>query len=103
MSCRIERWAVSKTELTNLDKLNGNDELLAYIPDELGVVIYRNGRVSNRWEDGVVGVNQEMKDKVDEIDTLYHPNHSEDTELWIDVMVDEVGNFVSRIVKETHN
>lgn len=43
--------------------LNGLDEVIVAIPDnELGVIVYGDGTISNRWEDGTIGFTDEIRE-----------------------------------------
>jgi hypothetical protein len=99
---RNERWAFSESELADPYACNSYDELLVSVPDpsdpkkslEQGIIIYRNGTVSNRWEDGTAGVPAEVVELANEEETLYHPD-DDLTEEWRDVCVDDNGNFAA--------
>ena len=53
-----ERWVFTDAELaSNGRDCSGDDELVARVMDvELGVLVERNGTVTNRWADGTAGV-----------------------------------------------
>ena len=96
-----QRWAFSEEELAQPFACNGWDELIAEARNpntgehlELGVVVYRNGLVSNRWEDGTAGVPAIVRELANEEDTLYHPTTGEQIDIWCNVEADEEGNLV---------
>jgi len=96
-----ERWAFSKSELDNPTECRGDDELVAYVDLDDGyggtdgqqVVVYRNGRVSDRYADGTVGISEGLMILTDMVDELLHPN-GEDTEGWRDVETNKAGVFI---------
>lgn len=95
-----ERWAFSTKELNNPSQCHSFDDLIANLPQwEIGIIVYRNGQVSNRWADGGFGVPAGVADEANEQETLYHPESGEETHTWADVEVDEAGNFL-RFVKQ---
>lgn len=97
----IQRWAFLPSELDNLQACRAEDEFVAYPPlegTELGVIVARNGEVSNRWEDGTAGVPDEVRQFADFEDTLYTPD-GEEIIGWRDVEVSDDGQPL-RIVPE---
>lgn len=88
-----QRWAFSESELTHPAKCNAYDELIGEFCEEegikSGVIVYRNGEVSNRWDDGTAGVPAEVAELADECETLYHPEANETTDVWADVLCDK--------------
>lgn len=89
----IERWAFLASELDNLQACKAEDEFVAYPAleqTELGVIVGRNGQVSNRWEDGTVGIPPEVREVADETDSL-HSLSGEEIIGWRDVEVSEDG------------
>jgi len=97
---RQERWAMSEEESALPFALNSYDELIADARDpengellEQGIIVSRNGEVSNRWDDGTVGVPADVAELADAEDTLYHPN-GEETDVWRDVEVDDDGSLL---------
>ena len=97
-----ERWAFSESELAAPTQCSANDDLVGEVPYEYaeengiecGIIVYRNGRVSNRWDDGTVGVPTEAAELARECETLYHPNTNETTAVWADVFVDIYGDWL---------
>lgn len=103
---KIERWAVSRSEVDNPSELTSHDELLAsiifrYDGDDHNtldnVIVLRNGTVTDCWEDG---------EKIDplcaalaaelarEEKTLINPRTHDTTDFWRDVEVTEDGRFI---------
>ena len=87
---KLERWAFSESELANPEGLNSDDELITI----RGIIVYRDGSVSNRYEDGTFGISREEKEEANEEETLYHPEVDEETIAWRPVEVDDNGGFV---------
>lgn len=96
---RKERWAFCESELADPAKCNTYDELTTSVIDpdnpgehlEQGVIVYRNGEVSNRWDDGTVGIPADVTELAAEEETLYHPDLDEYTDVWADVLTDDSG------------
>ncbi len=94
----LQRWAFMPDELDNLETCRADDEFTAYPPaEELGVIVYRNGDVSNRWADGTAGIPDDVREIADDEDTLYRD--AEEIEGWRNVEVDDNGRPV-RIIPE---
>jgi hypothetical protein len=95
-----ERWAFSESELANPGECKSDDELVAYIDldddwegvEGHGVVVYRNGKVSNRFADGTAGLPEGLAELANNIESLLHPD-GEDTAAWKNVEVGDQGNF----------
>ncbi|NUQ70419.1 MAG: hypothetical protein HUU17_06295 [Chthonomonadales bacterium] len=51
------------------------EEVIADSGAELGVIVYGNGEVSNRWEDGIVGVPAAASDRAYADDEPVCPDH----------------------------
>lgn len=98
---RKERWAFSESELANPSECKGYDELVAYVDFDDGfggtkgvqIVVYRDGRSSNRYADGTAGISEGLAVLAELTESLLHPN-GEDTEAWRDVETDKAGNFI---------
>ena len=89
-----ERWAFSEGEIALPFNCNGFDVLVAYPPEcELGVIVYRNGTVSNFWADGTCGIPIAVGELAGECESLYHPDSGEETSVWRDVLTDADGNL----------
>jgi len=96
-----ERWAFSDSELADPAKCRSDDELVAYIDYDDGyggtdgqqVIIHRNGRASNRYADGTVGVPLAIALLAEEEETLLHEDGG-DTAAWRDVETNKAGTFV---------
>lgn len=71
----IERWVFTDWELNResvVKRCRGDDEFYAMITaSDDGIVVTRNGQVTNRWTDGTVGVPQEYQDEADEQSEYY--------------------------------
>jgi len=96
-----ERWAFSIDELENPSQCHGNDELVAYIDidDEVGdgvisfgIIVLRNGKVTNRFDDGAIGMPDEFIKFARHYETLLHHDGYE-THEWRNVEIDNSGNF----------
>lgn len=96
---RPKRWCFTASELEHPEKCLGTDEFIAGVGEELGVIVQRDGTVTNRWEDGSFGVTPEAWLDADSADTLFSPNHWEHTDCWRNVMTDAEGVFI-RFVDE---
>jgi hypothetical protein len=99
---KTERWAFSESELVNPKSCRADDELVAALPEfadalgnALGIIVYRNGQVSNRFEDGTIGVPDALKTLANEVETLAHnvDGEVEPTWCWADVETED-GRFV---------
>lgn len=93
-----ERWVFTDQELAqNAIGCTAHDEFAARVPDqELCVIVYRNGEVSNRWSDGTAGVPAEVAELANEVETYYHPEQDAYADNWRDVEV--VDGKVRRII-----
>lgn len=102
-----ERWAFSDAEFANPHKCKSDDELVAYVDyddefegtDGQQVVVYRDGRVSNRFADGTAGVPEGMAIAAEAEESLLHPD-GEDTSVWRDVVVGDSGEFLCFLRQE---
>lgn len=90
----VERWVFTKDELAQPETCTSNDEFLALFSDIPPVVVYRDGRVTNRWEDGTAGVPNDAYDKAANSETLYRYSDNEIADTWKDVLVDPEGKFL---------
>jgi len=96
-----ERWAFSESELADPTKCKSDDELVAYVDFDDGyggtdgqqVIVFRNGRASNRYADGTAGVPLAIALRAEEEETLLH-THGDDTAAWRDVETNKDGIFV---------
>ena len=94
---REERWAFTRSELGDPGGLKSSDELIAYVEGatpESGVIVYRNGVVSNRYGDGTAGVTPEHRAAAESDETLWRLETQDYADEWRDVVVDENGMFV---------
>ena len=98
-----ERWAFSESELANPGKCRSDDELVAYIDldddwggvEGHGIVVYRNGKVSNHFANGTIGLPEGLTGLAElagGIESLLHPD-GEDTAAWKNVEANDQGNF----------
>ena len=95
-----QRWAFLARELDNPQACRAEDEFIAYPPIEeasLGVIVARNGEVSNRWGDGTKGVPDDVRQFADFEDMLYAPADLQEIIGWRDVEIDDTGRLL-RIV-----
>ena len=100
---RREVWPFTKSELENPAGLRSDDVLVASVrSEEQGVIVYRNGLASNRWEDGTAGVPLMAQAEASEIESLYHPDAEEWTHEWRTVWVDHAGRFMRFHESSTH-
>lgn len=96
-----ERWAFSESELANPAKCKSDDELVAYVDldddwggvEGQGVVVYRNGKVSDRFDDGTVGLPKGLAELAGDVESLLHPD-GEETAAWKNVETNDQGDFV---------
>ena len=59
------RWVFIDIELVHPEHCKANDLFVAYPAasnEQLGVIVYRDGRVTNRWDDGTAGVPDRLGD-----------------------------------------
>ena len=100
-----ERWCFTYHELKNPGSCKRDDEFVAVLPiSEVGVVVLRDGTVTDRWEDGTVGVPRLAKQHANAAEVLWKPVYSgnnlaqndqdEETHAWRDVLADQNGRFV---------
>lgn len=83
-------------ELQDPSLCKGDDEFISFPHmdgGEQGIIVYRDGRVTNRFEDGTVGVPVELQDAADDVETLVQVGGMNYADNWHDVYVDEDGNF----------
>lgn len=89
-----ERWIFTREELNVPESCHGLDEFIALPADsQQGVIVNRNGTVTNRWEDGTAGVPELLRRSADEVDTLVSIDGIQGVS-WRDVFTDENGSFV---------
>jgi hypothetical protein len=91
-----QRWVFTQAEVAcNGKGCESHDEFIATLPEdqvELGVIVYRNGRVSNRWADGTAGVPKDLAELASEVETLSTPD-GELADEWHDVEADQYGRL----------
>jgi hypothetical protein len=94
---RTERWAFAESELADPAACKAHDELLASAttgPDSSeGIIVYRNGKASNRFADGTAGVPADLAELAEADEELYHPDLDEIADVWADVWVDDSGTW----------
>ena len=104
-----ERWVFTPSELKAPDRCNRADEFLAFItsdPPECaqsGVIMTRDGKPTNRFDDGTAGVPPELAALADEEDEYTVPlgtyqngqerDRGEPADTWCDVLVTPLGFF----------
>lgn len=89
---RRERWVFTDAELA-VKGLNckGDDEFVATVEDVVhGVIVQRDGSVTNRWEDGVLGVPKKIVELADDVESLVASN-GEVADNWLSVEVNDDG------------
>ena len=108
----IERWVFTAHDLQHPDDCRANDELIAHLGSdeegpvaEQGVIVKRNGQVTDRWEDGTQGVSEEYAKLAEESEELTKPYGEGDLDVayadtWRDVWVDDHGFFVAWVKPE---
>ena len=98
---KVERWAVTRKQRVNPSKLRSDDELIAHpygltddlMAEERGVIVLRNGTVTNRYGDGTRGVSKNAQRAAGNAESLFDEEAGEMTEFWIDVEVSNQGSF----------
>ena len=108
---REERWCFTEHELKHPEDCWSQDPFVAHLGydaddtpiSDLGVIVHRNGTVTNVWENGIHGVPLEFAQLADNVETLdkpvYYGNnraYNEEDEIadaWRDVLVDTDGRF----------
>jgi hypothetical protein len=101
---RKERWVFADSELpiTDFDVIKADDEFVTgplLMPDgsytELGVIVYRNGEISNRWSDGVAGVPEDVVESAKTEEEYYALDEfSTEVDTWKDVICGPNGEFI---------
>jgi hypothetical protein len=98
----IERWALTDAQTKDPSGFNSLDKLVAEVTYEENneqlqsdVIVYRNGRVTNRYRDGGYGVPKWLRDLANNLENLYDPEAGEYTEHWRDVFTRDDGSFVT--------
>lgn len=92
------RWVFTDRELLDIEE-NGfmpcdDDEFIVYantlLPGmELGVIVQRNGVVTNRWSDGTVGVPDEVKEIVEGVEDRFTMDGDSTIWRYVTLMGDE--------------
>ena len=90
------RWVFTDQELSTPQLCRAEDEFFAFPTldgGENGVIVYRDGRVTNRFADGTAGVPDEIYQAAGDCTTLIS-SENQMADNWQDVYTDEDGNFV---------
>ena len=92
----IKRCVFTDAELQRLPDCHTKDEFIAHAPGllGLGVIVFRDGMVGDRWGDGTVGLDDEVRGLAGEVETLNCVDSNDCADNWIDVVVDENGQVV---------
>lgn len=85
-----ERWAFTDAELREPAACRGDDELIA----DWGIIVYRNGAVSNRYADGTAGIDPDLRDLAGADESPLHPGSGDYADNWRDVETDGAAGFV---------
>lgn len=87
----IKRCVFTDAELQHLPDCHITDEFVAHAPGlpDLGVIVYRDGTVGDRWGDGTVGLDDDVRALAGEVETLNCTASDDCADNWIDVVVDE--------------
>ena len=104
----IERWCFTAHEFEHPEDCFGEDPFVA-VTEETGVIVLRNGTVTNMWEDGTAGVPDTVQQEADHVEELAKPvyygnnravnGEDEYTEGWRDVWVKD-GRFLRWATRE---
>lgn len=108
---RVERWCFTNSELLDnkMDGLNSSDEFIAiaHFPereqlDPSRIIVLRNGLITNRYEDGTVGVSDYEIESAEDEEIYYSIKSTEETSCWLNVEVNEDGRFVRFLEAESY-
>jgi hypothetical protein len=92
------RWVFTQPELERPGTCKAQDCFVAIIEDQpLGVLVCRNGQVTNMWEDGTIGIPPSVSELANDIESLFNPYTNIVAEDWRNVEVDDNGNFIKFI------
>jgi hypothetical protein len=108
---KTERWVFTQDELERIvAHIDGNqpmpslergDEFIAVLTDyDIGVIVYRDGEVSNRWADGTAGLTNRAKELAEDEECFHRVSDEIGWELaaiWLDVQTDSRGRLVAVI------
>src|SRR4051812_39717307 len=90
-----ESWGFTESELQKPAKSKAGDVFVALPRDyEVGIMVLRNGQVTNRWADGTTGLTPENRDVAAAEETLYNESIDVYADNWRNVVVDNNGNFI---------
>jgi len=100
-----EYWVFDRNELQHPEHARRTDIFIAHPtvtdydkegdwePDQ-GVIVYRDGQVSNRWSDGTAGVPDVVVQAADELEEYYSPEFGDFVNAWRRVYTNETGEFL---------
>jgi hypothetical protein len=108
-----ERWCFSSADLQQPENCHSYDELVANVitgeggasrsvefdnEEQTDVIVYRNGIVTNKFDDGTIGVPKEIQKLADDVEELVNPRGNTDEtafcNVWRNVWTDETGVFL---------
>ena len=94
-----ERWVFTDAELADPKKCKRDDEFVTLCDygeplERQGVIVYRDGRITNRWADGTAGVPDDIYQAAADCEAYYDPRTRDMAEIWRNVYTDEEGNFI---------
>lgn len=117
MSKKKERWGFTDAELKNPSACNAFDEQIVTcdFPEfvtwtERGILVQRNGTVTNRYGDGTAGISDEERELIENGEPPQYkingdvdsPNGNDfDVDTWRNVWTDNDGNFLGFVGKVT--
>lgn len=88
----IEQWVFTQDELKNPKRCRGDDEFFASCsytdaPEletwrERGILVYRNGKATNRYGDGTAGISEKERELVEDEETLHALTGDEYADAW---------------------
>jgi hypothetical protein len=92
-----QRWIFTAAELAiGGEGCKADDEFVVHLPEnnnvedvgvDLGIIICRNGNATNRWEDGTFGVQAELAQLAEEVESYYQQDTDHIADNWRDVEV----------------
>lgn len=104
MSIIKQRWIFRKEELDNPERCRSDDLFITSVPSsEVGIYIKRNGKATNEWGDGTVGVPQEVQEEAEDTETYYDSDTNDYADVWKDVWADEVTGVFCGFVEEKYS
>lgn len=93
---RTQRWIFTKSELEHPEKCNAFDEpfLVKIEEAERPIRMYRYGKSTGFFSDGVKGPTPEETELAESDDEYYSETLNEAADEWHNVICDEHGNFI---------